>query len=206
MDILLTLAQAASVVALTLVGLLRITKRDSELTKLGLAMLISGASIFILSTVIKEIETKKTETRLHQRIDEIFKILVIQVMKAPREVSPAPRQAPTGHIQITLPMDKSQVPPRAYVEGTVSDPRAKVWVIVHPMDVSAYWVQPSITVGKEGRWKVGAYFGRSGNIDVGKQFEIMAVANPKVILKEGDVLSGWPESEWSSEVVEVMRK
>lgn len=82
----------------------------------------------------------------------------------------------------------------------------KVWVVIHPMEASDYWVQPSLTVKNDGTWKVMIYVGRPGRIDVGKQFEVMAVANPKVNLKEGDVLSGWPEAEWKSEVIELIRK
>jgi hypothetical protein len=41
---------------------------------------------------------------------------------------------------------------------------------------------------------------------VGKYFEIIAVANPKAALKEGDVLSQWPEAQLRSQVIEVTRK
>ena len=92
------------------------------------------------------------------------------------------------------------------MEGTVTDSNVRVWVIVHPMEVSDYWVQPSITVKENGSWKVKIYIGRPGSVDVGKQFEIMAVANPKDNLKEGDVLSGWPEAQAKSQVIEVTRK
>ncbi len=110
------------------------------------------------------------------------------------------------NLHITAPPDKVQVPERPFVEGTVADPNAKVWVIVHPMEVSDYWVQPSITVKRDGTWKVKIYIGRPGRIDVGKQFEIMAIANPKVRLKEGSILKEWPESQWKSQVIEVIRK
>lgn len=109
-------------------------------------------------------------------------------------------------ISITEPKDGDSVPERPYVKGTVTDPNAKVWVIVHPMEVSDYWVQPSLTVKGDGTWKAKIFIGRPGRIDVGKQFEIMAVANPKVRLSEGKVLSGWPEAQWKSQVIEVTRK
>ena len=110
------------------------------------------------------------------------------------------------NLRITAPLDKAKVSERPYVEGNVSDANVKVWVIVHPMDVSDYWVQPSVTVKENGSWKVKIYIGRPGAMDVGKQFEIMAVANPKDKLKEGDVLSGWPEAQAKSQVIEVTRK
>lgn len=109
-------------------------------------------------------------------------------------------------LRIAAPPDKAKVPERPFVEGTVTDPNAKVWVVVHPMEVSDYWVQPSVTVKGNGTWKVMIYIGRPGTIDVGKQFEIMAVANPKARLKEGDVLREWPEAQRKSQVIEVTRK
>lgn len=117
------------------------------------------------------------------------------------ELDEAPRK-----LTITAPPDKTQVPGRPFVEGRVADPNAKVWVIVHPMEVGDYWVQPSVTVKDTGTWKVMIHIGGPGNIDVGKQFEIMAVANPKVELNEGKVLKGWPQAQWKSEVIEVTRK
>lgn len=112
---------------------------------------------------------------------------------------------PQSELLITTPADKTQVPERPMIEGTVADAKAKVWVIVHPMEVSTYWVQPSVTVKEDGTWKVNIYIGRHGIVDVDKQFEIMAVANPTEKLKEGE-FSSWPEAQWKSQVIEVTRK
>lgn len=109
-------------------------------------------------------------------------------------------------IHITVPADNEQVIELPTVEGTVSDSTAKVWVIVHPMEVSDYWVQPPVTMRQGGEWKIQIHIGRSGAVDVGKHFEIVAVANPKNSLKEGDKLRGWPEAKWKSQVIEVTRK
>lgn len=109
-------------------------------------------------------------------------------------------------INITAPPDKTQVPERPIIEGIVSDPGAKVWVIVHPMEVADYWVQPCVTIEKSGTWRVMVYIGRPGNMDVGKYFEIMAVANPKAALKEGVILNGWPEAQGVSQSIVVTRK
>jgi hypothetical protein len=109
-------------------------------------------------------------------------------------------------IRITAPTDKTHVSDRPAVEGTVTDSQDRVWVIVHPLEVSDYWVQPSVTVREDGTWKVIPYIGRPGGADIGKEFELMAVANPKAPLKEGLVLSGWPEAQARSQVVEVTRK
>jgi hypothetical protein len=74
------------------------------------------------------------------------------------------------------------------------------------MEVADFWVQPQLTVNRDGTWMVSIYVGRPGNLDAGKRYEIMAIANPKRPLKEGDVLRFWPDAESKSEVIEVVRK
>jgi hypothetical protein len=115
-------------------------------------------------------------------------------------------EKPVPGIIITDPEDGASVPMRPYVKGTVTDPDAEVWIIVHPMEVSDYWVQPSVSVKNDGTWKVMVHIGRPGDVDVGKEFEIMAVANPTEELYEGKILSGWPEAQWKSEVIYLTRE
>src|SRR5438128_2749139 len=80
----------------------------------------------------------------------------------PQDARPSKPAVLNKSIQITLPSDRAQVPVRAMIEGIVGDPNAKVWVIVHPMETSDYWVQPSTTVKEDGTWRVQVYFGRGG--------------------------------------------
>lgn len=115
-------------------------------------------------------------------------------------------EVPKAELSIIEPRNGDKVPERPYISGRVADPNLEVWVIVHPMEVSDYWVQPRVTVRGDGSWKVSIYIGRPGNIDVGKRFEIMAIANPKSKLNEGMVIRGWPDAKWRSEVIEVIRK
>ena len=112
----------------------------------------------------------------------------------------------TKPLRITTPVENDALGELPFVEGTVSDPNAKVWVIVHPMEVSDYWVQPPVTVKDGGKWKVQIHIGRPGAADIGKHFEIMAIANPTADLKSGDKLKAWPSAKWKSQVVEVVRK
>jgi|WetSurMetagenome_2_1015567.scaffolds.fasta_scaffold400781_1 hypothetical protein len=109
-------------------------------------------------------------------------------------------------INITSPANNDTVPQRPYIQGTVSDTSFKVWVIVHPILVAEYWVQPKIMVRENGIWKCSIYIGREGNVDVGKRFEVMAVADPKEELSEGMMLSFWPTSKAKSEIIELVRK
>jgi hypothetical protein len=108
-------------------------------------------------------------------------------------------------LEITAPPDKASVSQRPVIEGKVGDPSATVWVVVHPMEASDYWVQPPVTVRRDGSWKVQIHVGRPGGLDVGKTFEIRAVAFPDDDLREGKVLPNWPKARATSDVIEVTR-
>lgn len=111
-----------------------------------------------------------------------------------------------AQLYIIEPKDGDRVPERPYISGKVADSNAEVWIIVHPMEVSDYWVQPKPSVRADGSWKASVYVGRPSGIDEGKRYEIRAIVGPKLQLKEGDVLSGWPEAKWTSDLIEVIRK
>lgn len=183
-----------------------------------------AAGGFLVNGVRKEEETTRWLKELNAKIsasnereeglrkeikdirEVLFRNVAPEVMEAPKEVSPAPTPVASREIQIQAPRDGSPAPWRLYVKGMVADPSANVWVILRPTDRSAYWVQPSVAVRGDGTWKVQVYLGRGGDLDVGKQFEIMAIANPKARLREGEVFGGWPEAQWESRVVGVTRE
>ena len=98
------------------------------------------------------------------------------------------------------------VPEWPYVRGRVQNSKVHVWVIVHPMETGDYWVEPQAGVRDDGTWVAQAHIGRPGTIDVGKRFEVRAVANPASALHEGDVLPFWPDAQWSSDLIEVERR
>ena len=107
-------------------------------------------------------------------------------------------------VEIVSPDDGGKVGHRPFIEGLVSKPSAEVWVVIHPLAVSQYWVQPRVTVRPDsGKWKVKVYVGDPSSKGL---FEIRAVANPKIKLKEGMKLENWPETSAISNVVEVQRK
>ena len=109
-------------------------------------------------------------------------------------------------VRITAPPDRSDVPWRPPVMGTLSDPSARLWVVVHPIETSEYWVQPKVSVEADGTWSTVIYIGRAGRIDEGKGFEIVAFANPVGVLREGLVFGDWPMAEARSQRIEVVRK
>jgi hypothetical protein len=130
---------------------------------------------------------------------------MLQRPGAKREVLAKPR-ANISTLSITSPHDREVVDRRPVVSGRVSTPNVSVWVIVHPMESSSYWVQPPTSMHADGVWGVQIYVGSQKTLDEGKQFEIMAVANPKLDLQEGMILDRWPVAEQISPVIQVERR
>lgn len=93
----------------------------------------------------------------------------------------------------------ARVEDRPLVEGTVQPTCARVWVVVHPLSVSEFWVQAMPTVQTDGGWVLKPHIGREEE-DQGEQFEVVAIANPTEELKEGLVLTRWPRGEARSDV------
>jgi hypothetical protein len=111
----------------------------------------------------------------------------------------------TLEVAITKPSSGAVVPERPDIAGIVTESSVVVWVVVHPLKVADYWVQPRLTVGNDGSWRVKVYIGRPDR-DHGEEFEIMAVANPRRRLHEGDILPYWPKAKARSNVIEVTRE
>src|SRR5215813_748121 len=91
--------------------------------------------------------------------------------------APAPTPSTTqgnDPFRITTPANNEQVEELPFVEGTVSDANATVWVVVHPMEVPDYWVQSPASPREGNKWRVQIHIGRPGTDDVKKHFEIMA--------------------------------
>ncbi len=114
--------------------------------------------------------------------------------------------APGLKIVISAPCNNVRVATRHFVEGVVTDSNAQVSVVIHTMETSDYWVQPNVTVREGGKWRVLCYFGEPGPQHLVKSFEVIAFTNPKERLNEGQLLSGWPEAQSKSQVIEVIRE
>lgn len=215
MGVSLIIIQVIAGLILSIVGLNHFTYKHetNRLTILGWILLACAFLMLISTSMVNYLDTIRynkvllTQTETIEEIKEkLFEAYTKEVMKAPKEIRKISKQIPTGQIQIISPYDGSQVGARIYVEGTVSAPSAKIWLIIHPMNVSAYWVQQNVSVRKDGTWKVMAYLGRGGNLDIAREFEIMAVAYPEKGLHEGKILSQWPEARWNSQVISVTRQ
>jgi len=207
--------QAISVVMLAAVGVLKSTRgAGGGLNRGGWSMLVLGGAIFIATTgmihFLNKKEQHQSNTRidgLYQRIDRLYQEIANCVMGLGGQIlPPVPVPKPRGELHIDVPKDGNQVESRLYVGGSGAAPKDTVWLIVHPEEGGAYWVQPPVAVRENGTWNVHAYIGRAGNLDVGKRFELLSIANPTTPLSEGQVLDRWPEAEARSNVVGVVRQ
>jgi len=183
---------------------------DGKFTPIGWLLWILGAVLFVTSTIIIQHQANASRIELEHNLKEIRDRLFTQsasrIMETPKVSEVPPTQGPSERVKITEPSEGAKVSGRQTVKGRVQKGYDDVWVIVHPIDTSSYWVQPSISAKKDGKWSITAYFGRSGNIDVGKSFEIMAILNPQKKLKEGEYFDKWPVAESRSDIVTVVRQ
>jgi hypothetical protein len=110
----------------------------------------------------------------------------------------------TDDVTITFPETGAGVPPILALRGTVSNESADIWVVVHPIQTGAYWVQPRVT-RTGGEWTSVVFFGRQDSRDAGKLFDVRVFVGPRMELREGQILSEWPDAAGSSRAVLVRR-
>ncbi|MEQ1758249.1 MAG: hypothetical protein ABL986_08025 [Vicinamibacterales bacterium] len=109
-------------------------------------------------------------------------------------------------VSLLTPADGATVVHLQRLTGQVSDPEARVWLVIRPLEApQEFWAQPPATVRNTGFWTATVYFGRSPQLDSGKHFEVRAFINPSKPLKPG-LVSGWPDAEARSEVIELIRR
>lgn len=191
-------------------------------TAIIVVLLLAIIRLYFQNTSLKhKIEILKLELRITRELTDILKetrhryfdLLSNQVMEEEvpicQIISPLPPKPPgkkVERLEIRLPAQGLKVSAPFYVEGLLPDPGASLFVIFHSIASADYQIQPKVTVCEDNIWRVRISLKEMVGISVGSVFEIMAVANPKVELKEGDALSGWPEAQWRSQVIEVIRK
>jgi hypothetical protein len=107
-------------------------------------------------------------------------------------------------VAIESPAQGADVRLETVVKGRVSDPGAKVYVLVQPLRVGTWWVQrlpaPS---NRDGSWQTLCYFG-TVDAGVGEEFQIIAIVSRRK-LKEGQRLTEIPKDAVHSDVVTVKR-
>jgi hypothetical protein len=179
----------------------------SGLSPLGRAVLGSGAVGLLVALLWTQLVTlAAAQNRESELLDELFTQTADKAMTSlPTTIQPlGPRTSDS--IRILLPRQGSIVGAQGLLQGTVSGQSQRVWIIVHPLATSSYWVQPRVQVSSGGAWTARAYFGRAASIDSGEKFELRAIANPKATLREGQVLVAWPDAGAISDPVVIQRK
>ena len=113
-----------------------------------------------------------------------------------------------SRVRIIRPKDGDRVPEIMVVKVMAPHSARNVWVIVHPLDQQdGYYVQHPPKKGKGGVWRCeGVHIGRSGDVDAGKQFALMAVIDEE--LKPGQRLAGWPDVPEANQspIIDIERK
>lgn len=190
---------------------------EGGLSRGGWTMFVVSASLLMFSTIRIQVEVAQQTNDLRGQIEwqileaerrthEHMEALAGVVMERIGGTRLPPLAATGESIRISEPSDGATVAARQLVRGHVSEEGEEVWGVIHPLDTSAYWVQPRVSIGPNGDWQVLGYFGRSGSIDSGKKFEILAIADPDIELREGMVLDKWPSSRLVSELATVTRR
>ena len=86
------------------------------------------------------------------------------------------------HIEILDPQNGMEIRGFRYqVQGQVSEPNARVYVLVHPTAWADIWVQDTPLVDSSGDWRVNGYFGTPGE-GIAQDFEILAIATSENFL------------------------
>lgn len=155
---------------------------------------------------LSQSDVQRSQERVNELLDALFAQTAAYAMTTPKGPIHEPTARPSRSIRIVEPSSESLVSSRQTVAGTVSDPSSSVWVVVHPLDTSSYWVQPKTEVRSDGSWGGIVYFGRSSSVDTRKAFEVRAIVNPRVQLSEGQVLETWPEAIAVSNATVVRRQ
>lgn len=99
---------------------------------------------------------------------------------------------PVG-VVITDPRNGTMVETRYLVQGAVSNPNSRVYVIVHPLGIETMGVIGSPLVGVDGKWQIYAYFPEK-SLRISDQYELIAIAvneNFLVRLATGNSFRAW---------------
>ena len=107
-----------------------------------------------------------------------------------------------GDIRIEINVaDRSEIARDSSVKGSVSEPKAKVFLLARPTNSKTYWVISQARVRSDGSWVAEPLSGIPENI-----FQILAVADPKTDLSVGDKLDSLPAATAFSNTVSVFSK
>jgi hypothetical protein len=115
----------------------------------------------------------------------------------------------SSQLEILTPKTNESVSRMLAIEGktnfTSGNDTKNVWIVVKSKMSGICYVQAPISIQRNGSWKGNVIIGREGNGDVGFAYEIKALLNPQLKIKEGDTSRIWPSAEVSTEIIRVVR-
>lgn len=113
-----------------------------------------------------------------------------------------PASAQEVTVEILQPESGATVSEHQTVRGRVSDQRAPVWLVIHPIATNDCWVQPAAEI-EGGQWFVEATFGLPQSKDA--QFSMRAIVSPTTVLQVGRVPC-WPEAKSQSRTIRDLKR
>lgn len=113
---------------------------------------------------------------------------------------------PPAWVKLDFPLSGQEVGLRTCFAGRMSDPNAKVVLVIKPLDIASYYVEPNVASRSDGTFFVVAYVAEAGRQFIGKRFVARAYENPRLTLHESDELDDWPSGyDARSDLVEFTR-
>jgi hypothetical protein len=202
----ITVCAAIAVIINTTIGV-------AGLLKQNLMIFVVIASLVIISAVAvqKLIKSKSLKPISIIMISIVFLMLVALAVVAWSRL--ADSNIEPIKIIITNPSDGDNVTMRHIIKGTVSDPAAQVYVIVHPLSIPEMWVSYPSMVSPDGKWQDEVYFGTE-TLGIGEQYELTATATNENFFvtlatgnffREGQTMSSIPRNTNKANVITVFR-
>lgn len=164
-----------------------------------------------LETRILRDENAELKTRIKELEDRLFQPLSEQVMESDVPLSQIKSPIPlklagsvVDSLKLLVPENNSVVPSVFYVHGVFPDPSKDLWIIIHAMRTGEYHVKAKATVWQDSSWTAKISTEQTENLNVGEQFELRAIANPRISMRKRDILSKWPEAQWNSQIIHLV--
>lgn len=96
--------------------------------------------------------------------------------------------------------------PRINIKTTIPQYKINnIYLLVKPVLVDEYWVQPALTKDTQGNWHVTPYIGKEPASNIFEKFEMIVLINTQP-LKTGQKLGQLPKAEFQSLPTTVIKK
>lgn len=167
----------------------RVTKR---MRPAGMA-LVAVAFVGLLSAAIY------TETRWQGRGAKVPDVVAEAAPSVPND-----EMGTADRLVIVSPDNPLNAPSLLQLACSKGGIEGDVFFVVKPISVDEFFVQP-----QDPGWDEGCsgtvHLGRGGTLDIGKTYQVRAIAAPELPLDGNQRLSAWPAAKWRSEILTLVR-